>query len=101
MAKPVKRSIAKKSLLQKGFIQDKGDHEFFYFLHSGKTTSAWTKLSRKPGGSDIFPNLFKFMKRDLQLRYDGEVEALLNCEMDHEGYTAKLLEYNVISGRNA
>lgn len=101
MAKPVKHSIAKGSLLAKGFVEDKGDHEFFYFHYKGRWTGAWTKLSRKPSGDDIAPNLFRRMRPQLQLRYDREVEALLSCEMTHEGYIGKLLEYKVISHAKA
>ena len=97
MAKPVKHSIAKGSLLTKGFVEDRGDHEFYFFHYKGRWTGAWTKLSRKPSGDDIAPNLFKRMRPQLQLRYDREVEALLSCEMTHQGYIDKLLEYRVIT----
>lgn len=99
MARPVKLRVARESLLSKGFVQvpDTGDHEHFCFIHGGRKTKAWTKLSRWKSSDDIDASMFKRMKPQLQLERDKEVEDLLSCDMDYTGYVAKLIAYRVIA----
>lgn len=82
----IKRTQIESSLRKKGFVEEGGDHEYFYHEIDGKRTGAWTKVSRGSGYKDYGINLLKAMKIQLRLDSLEQVRRLLECPMDANEY---------------
>lgn len=82
----IKRTLIESSLRKKGFIEEGGDHKYFYHEIDGKRTSAYTKVSRGTGYKDYSINLLKTMKIQLRLDTLEQLRRLLECPMDANEY---------------
>ena len=82
----IKRTQIESSLRKKGFIEEGGDHKYFYHEIDGKRTSAYTKVSRGTGYKDYSINLLKTMKIQLRLDTLEQLRRLLECPMDANEY---------------
>jgi len=94
---PIKRRDAKGNLLQKGFKDEKNrDHDYFFFYHEGKKTSAYTYFSRGSQSKDVDDSLLKVMMRPLKLDKSQQVRDLFLCPLDGEQYAEILRGKNII-----
>lgn len=82
----IKRTQIESSLKKKGFVEEGGDHKYFYHEIDGKRTSAYTKVSRGTGYKDYSINLLKTMKIQLRLDTLEQLRRLLECPMDANEY---------------
>ena len=81
----------KKSLLNKGFLEDgaKADHVYFRFFLDGKRTSISTHYSH--GEIDIGPPLISLMSREMKLKKEQFLQ-FVDCHMDGAAYAKILLD---------
>lgn len=77
------------SLLKKGFVQEPGDHKFFYLYVDGKRTGIRTKTSHC--GQEINDYLIRQMSRQVQLDKSDFLD-LVNCPLSKEKYVQILKE---------
>ncbi len=89
-----KRKI-KSSLLKKGFVQQQGDHEYFYHEVNGKRTGPYTYLSHGSKPKTYGDTLLKRMKLQLRLDSMQQVKDLLECPMSVEDYKSILKTKNI------
>lgn len=87
---PIDRKIIESSLRKKGFIEEGGDHKYFYHEVEGKRTGAYTKTSRGSKYKVYDDILLKQMKIQLRLDSLSQVRRLLECPMDADEYNAIL-----------
>ena len=75
----VERRIAKRSLTQKGFQENKsGHHIYYHHIYQGKITGVSTHISHTKKQRDIDDNLLLLMKRELKLdTTPKDIEVLL------------------------
>ncbi len=94
---PIKHRVAKNSLLQKGFKDEKKrDHDYFFFYYEGKKTRAYTYFSHGSQSQDVDDSLLTTMMRQLQLDESQQVRDLFLCPLEHEQYVELLMQKNVI-----
>jgi len=79
----VDRSLAVRSLQQKGFRLNKsGDHLYFHHEFEGKRTISYTKISHSKKQKDISGDLLLSMRKQLRLDTIKDARDLLSCPMD-------------------
>lgn len=81
------------SLKKKGFIQQPGDHKYFYYYNNGVLTDVRTKTSHC--GQDINDYLINKMAKQVHLNKSDFMD-LINCPLSKEEYAEKLREQNII-----
>ena len=95
---PIKKREAENSLRGKGFKDEgKRDHDYFFFYFNGKKTNAYTYFSHGSESEDVNENLFKVMKRQLQLDNSQQVRDLLSCPLEQKQYIEVLKQKNIIN----
>jgi len=87
---PIERKQIENSLRKKGFVQEGGDHRYFYHEVDGRRTGAYAFTSRGTGHRTYDDNLLGAMKRELRLDSLNQVKRLLECPMDGDGYNTIL-----------
>lgn len=83
------------SLRKKGFVQEGGDHKYFYHEVNGKRTGAYAYTSRGSGYKTYDENLLTVMKKELRLDSLNQVKRLLECPMDSDEYNAILKQKGI------
>lgn len=91
----IDRKKIEASLRKKGFVQEGGDHSYYYHEVNGKRTGAYTYLSCSSGYKVYGDTLLKLLKRELRLDSLNQVKLLLECPMDGEQYNAVLKQKGV------
>lgn len=81
------------SLKRKGFIQEPGDHRYFYFYYNGELTDIRTKTSNCK--QDINDYLISQMSKQVHLSKKDFVK-LVTCTLSKEEYEKKLIEKNLL-----
>lgn len=93
----IDRRKLEKNLPKKGFKRDpSGDHIFFRFYIRGKETIAYTKISHSRKFKTIPDGLMFAVRKQLQLETNKQVEDLVNCHLNKEGYEAILKKNGII-----
>ncbi len=87
---PIDRKIIESSLRKKGFIEEGGDHKYFYHEVNGKRTGSYTFISRGSGYKTYGDTLLKRMCVQLRLNTLTQVKRLLECPMDMDEYNSIL-----------
>ena len=87
---PLERRIIEASLRKKGFIQEGGDHRYFYHEVRGKRTGAYAYVSRGSGYKVYSDNLLSAIKKELRLDTLKQVRDFLRCPMSSEEYNSIL-----------
>lgn len=91
----IDRKKIETSLRKKGFVEESGDHKYFYHEVDGKRTSAYTFISRGSGYKTYGDALLKAMKMQLRLDSVQQVKQLFECPMDAEEYNSILKQKGV------
>lgn len=91
----IERKQIESALRKKGFVEEGGDHKYFYHEVDGKRTGAYTKVSRGTGYKDYGIHLLKAMKMQLRLDTLEQVKRLLECPMDADEYNGILRKKSV------
>jgi predicted RNA binding protein YcfA (HicA-like mRNA interferase family) len=78
-----------RSLPDKGFSREEGDHIYFSFVHEGKDCGISTYISH--GEREIGDSLISRMARQVKLSKQDFVR-LVGCPMDHGEYVETLKE---------
>lgn len=86
----IDRKKIEASLRKKGFVEEGGDHKYFYHEVDGKRTSAYTFISRGCAYKTYGDALLKAMRMQLRLDSTHQVKQLLECPMNAEGYKSIL-----------
>ncbi len=86
----IDRKTIEAALRKKGFVEEGGDHKYFYHEVEGKRTGAYTKTSRGSGYKTYGESLLKPMKIQLRLDSLNQVRRLLECPMDSDEYNGIL-----------
>jgi len=92
---PVERKQIETSLRKKGFVQEGGDHKYFYHEVDGRRTGAYAFTSRGTGHKTYTDNLLGAMKKELRLDSLNQVKRLLECPMDADEYNTVLRQKGV------
>jgi hypothetical protein len=92
---PIDRKQIETSLQKKGFVQEGGDHRYFYHEVNGKRTGAFAYTSRGSGYKTYDDNLLSAMKKELRLDSLNQARRLLECPMDGEEYNTILKQKGV------
>ncbi|MBI5233528.1 MAG: hypothetical protein HY880_04165 [Deltaproteobacteria bacterium] len=87
---PIDRRLIEASLRKKGFVQEGGDHKYFYHEVNGKRTGPYAYVSRGSGYKTYDDNLLSAIKRELRLDTLRETRDLLECPMNGEEYKSIL-----------
>lgn len=91
---PRKQNDVEKSLVVKGFVLSKGDHNYFhYYSTTGKKTRVFTKTSH--GAREIDDSLLGCMARQVKLAR-RDFDGLIDCPLDREAYERKLVEQGLV-----
>ncbi|MDA8240907.1 MAG: hypothetical protein M0Z67_11140 [Nitrospiraceae bacterium] len=93
---PIERKQIETSLRKKGFVQEGGDHRYYYHEVEGKRTGAYTFISHGSGYKVYGDNLLKAMKIQLRLDSTNQVKRLLECPMDAAEYRTILQQKGII-----
>lgn len=88
MLAPIKASLAKKSLLAKGFRGPKGkrDHSYFFLYVNGKKKAIFAKISHGARAKEIDSYILGKMRKTLKLESNQQAADLLTCKMIAEVY---------------
>lgn len=92
---PIERKQIEASLRKKGFVQEGGDHRYFYHEVDGRRTGAYAFTSRGTGHKTYTDNLLGAMKKELRLNLLNQVKRLLECPMGGEEYNEILKQKGV------
>lgn len=92
----VDRRQIESALPQKGFVEQKTHHRYFYHEYEGKRTGAYTYTSGGSGYKTYGAPLLKRMKTELRLDTIAQVADLCNCPMSGNGYNNVLKAKGVI-----
>jgi hypothetical protein len=82
---PLDRSHVESALLRKGFIRRDGDHRFYLFVHDGKVTPIFTKVSHSPKHKTLDDSLLSYMARQTKLT-NKQFRQLVDCTLSHDDY---------------
>lgn len=93
---PIERKQIETSLRKKGFVQEGGDHRYFYHEVEGRRTGAYAFTSRGTGHKTYDDNLLTAIKRELRLDKLQQVKRLLECPMDSNEYNTILKQKGVL-----
>jgi len=93
---PIARKQIETSLRKKGFVQEGGDHRYFYHEVDGRRTGAYAFTSRGTGHRVYDENLLVAMKRELRLNTLNQVKRLLECPMNGDEYNDVLRQKGVL-----
>jgi hypothetical protein len=74
---PIERKQIETSLRKKGFVQEGGDHRYFYREVGGRRTGAYSFTSRGTGHKTYHDNLLSAIKKELRLDSMNQVKRLL------------------------
>ncbi|MDP2682274.1 MAG: hypothetical protein Q8P28_05640 [Deltaproteobacteria bacterium] len=96
---PIERKLIEASLRKKGFIQEGGDHKYFYHEVNGKRTGAYAFVSRGSGYKTYDDNLLSAIKKELRLDTLRETRDLLQCPMSGDEYNSVLREKGILNKR--
>ncbi len=91
----IDRKTIESSLRTKGFVEEGGDHKYFYHEVDGKRTGAYTYTSRGSVYKTYGDTLLKRMKIQLRLDSLTQVKRLLECSMDGDEYNSILREKSI------
>lgn len=92
---PIERKQIETSLRKKGFVQEGGDHRYFYHEVDGRRTGAFAFTSRGSGHKTYTDNLLGAIKKELRLDSLNQVKRLLECPMDAEEYNSILQQKGI------
>ena len=93
----ISRKTIEKSLIQKGFRFESGDHRYYVFYHGGKRTSIRTWVSHgSRGHKECGDDIISAMRRQLKLDTMSLARALLECPMDGQVYIGILKEKEIL-----
>ncbi len=91
----IDRRTIESSLRKKGFVEEDGDHKYFYHEVDGKRTGPYTFTSRGSSYKAYGDTFLKRMRFQLRLDSMNQVKRLLECPMDCEEYNAVLREKGI------
>ena len=94
MPAPIKASLARKSLLDKGFRRPEGnrDHSYFFLYVNGKKKAIFAKISHGAKAKEIGAYILGKMRKTLKLGSNQQATDLLTCDMEARDYLAYLHE---------
>jgi hypothetical protein len=82
------------SLHRKGFVEERGDHQYLRLVVDGKATPVMTFVSRGKG-FDVGGGLLAMMARQLRLT-GAEFRWLVECPLTHDAYVRLLRDRGVL-----
>lgn len=91
----IDRKLIESSLKKKGFVEEGGDHKYFYHEAEGKRTGAYTFTSRGSSYKTYGDPLLKRMRLQLRLNTMLQTRRLLECPMDGDEYNTVLREKGI------
>lgn len=91
----VDRDDIERNLPRKSFIQEEGDHRYFYHEFKGKRTGPYTYTSRGSSYKVYGPPLLARMKTQLRLDTIREVVDLCECPISAADYNEMLRKKGV------
>jgi predicted RNA binding protein YcfA (HicA-like mRNA interferase family) len=94
---PRDRKKIEKSLLNKGFTQDAGDHRYYKYYDGNKYTGVFTFISRGSGYKVYSDSLLSDMWKQLKLNSKKELCDLIDCPMNESKYRAILKSKNLMA----
>jgi len=93
---PRSRRVVEESLLDKGFVQQEGDHHYFvYRTKDGLKTRARTKTSHSPKVRDISDALLSQMAKQCLIT-KPDFLRLVDCPMTQDACEQKLADLGEI-----
>lgn len=84
-----------KALKKKGFAEEGGDHEFFFFNREGLTEGVFTRVSRSSTYREVSGNRLAEMGFQLKLGLK-EFLRLVDCDMEEPEYAEILRNKGVL-----
>ncbi len=81
------RREIERALLKKGFVEEGGDHKYFYHEIAGKRTGAYAYVSRGSSYKTYGANLIKRMRITLLLESTKHVYHLVKCPLSAGRYS--------------
>ena len=93
---PIERKLIETSLLKKGFVQEGGDHKYYYHEFNGKRTGAYAYVSRGSQYKTYDDNLLSAIKKELRLDTLREAKNLLECPMSKDEYNSILRKKGIL-----
>jgi hypothetical protein len=88
---PLDRRNVNSVLVQKGFFEESGDHNYFaYRTTQGKKTTIFTKTSHGSGHKQISDDLVGKMAKQCKLT-GKQFRELIACTLSREGYESLLV----------
>lgn len=91
----IDRKTIESSLRKKGFVEEGGDHKYFYHEVDGRRTGPYTFTSRGSVYKTYGDTLLKKMRFQLRLDSLTQAKHLLECSMDGDEYNSILREKNI------
>lgn len=92
----VERRTIESNLPNKGFIEERSHHKYFYHEYNGLRTGAYTYTSHGSQYKDYSIPLLKRMKKELRLDTIKQVVDLFVCPLDRDGYNKILRDKGII-----